>query len=384
MSQYSFYAHGGSRNHGCEALARTTARMLGGEATLYSKAPEQDRTYGVTEQMTVTKCGENVRRFSPRHIAGKLSASAAMYIARSYEYRDFLREAKGICFSIGGDNYCYGKAYRSLIGVDRALIKSGRKTVLWGCSIEPDSLSDSELVEDLRSFSLITARESLTYDALCSAGLTNVRLYPDPAFTLPVDRQPLPKGFAEGNTIGLNLSPLIMSCETKDGAAFKNFESLITHIIETTDMQIALIPHVVWDGNDDRVPLRALAERFADSGRVVLVDDANAETLKGVISRCRFFIGARTHATIAAYSTCVPTLVVGYSVKAEGMAKDLYGTYENYVMPVQSLESGDELNGAFDWLCAQEDAIRSHLQAIMPDYIRRAYAAADEVKKIHG
>ena len=132
------------------------------------------------------------------------------------------------------------------------------------------------------------------------------------------------------------------------------------------------------------MPLRALAERFADSGRVVLVDDANAETLKGVISRCRFFIGARTHATIAAYSTCVPTLVVGYSVKAKGIAKDLFGTYENYVMPVQSLESGDELNGAFDWLCAQEDAIRSHLQAIMPDYIRRAYAAADEVKKIHG
>ena len=65
MSQYSFYAHGGSRNHGCEALARTTARMLDGEATLYSKAPEQDRTYGVAELMTVTKCGENVRRFSP-------------------------------------------------------------------------------------------------------------------------------------------------------------------------------------------------------------------------------------------------------------------------------------------------------------------------------
>ena len=384
MSQYSFYAHGGSRNHGCEALARTTARMLGGAATLYSKAPEQDRAYGVAEQMAVTKCGETVRRFSPRHIAGKLSKAAAMYIARSYEYRDFLREAKGICFSIGGDNYCYGKAYRSLISVDRALIKSGRKTVLWGCSIEPASLSDPELVEDLRSFSLITARESLTYDALCAAGLTNARLYPDPAFTLPVDCRPLPEGFAEGNTIGLNLSPLIMSCETKDGAAFKNFESLIAHIIETTDMQIALIPHVVWDGNDDRVPLRALAERFADSGRVIVIEDANAETLKGVISRCRFFIGARTHATIAAYSTCVPTLVVGYSVKAKGIAKDLFGTYENYVMPVQSLANGDELNGAFDWLMVQEDAIRSHLQTIMPDYIRRAYAAADEVKKIHG
>ena len=130
--------------------------------------------------------------------------------------------------------------------------------------------------------------------------------------------------------------------------------------------------------------LVAVEAKLAGAGRVIVIEDANAETLKGVISRCRFFIGARTHATIAAYSTCVPTLVVGYSVKAKGIAKDLFGTYENYVMPVQSLANGDELNGAFDWLMAQEDAIRSHLQTIMSDYIRRAYAAADEVKKIHG
>ena len=334
--------------------------------------------------MRVKTCGNAIRRFSPRHFACKLSKAAAMRIACNYEYKNFLAEAEGICFSIGGDNYCYGRGgYQSLMAVDRALLKKGCKTVLWGCSIEPDSLKDAELVADLASFSLITARETLTYEALCAAGLTNARLYPDPAFTLKADCRALPQGFVEGNTIGINLSPLIMACETKNGAAFQNFVSLISHILETTDAQIALIPHVVWDGNDDRTPLRALAERFADTGRVILVDDANAEEIKGVISRCRLFIGARTHATIAAYSTCVPTLVVGYSVKAKGIAKDLFGTYENYVVPVQSLASGDELNGAFDWLLANEVSVRSHLQSIMPDYVRRAYAAADEVKALH-
>ena len=52
------------------------------------------------------------------------------------------------------------------------------------------------------------------------------------------------------------------------------------------------------------------------------------------------FIGARTHATIAAYSSCVPTLVVGYSIKARGIAKDLFGTDEGYVLPVQALAKG--------------------------------------------
>ena len=55
------------------------------------------------------------------------------------------------------------------------------------------------------------------------------------------------------------------------------------------------------------------------------------------------FIGARTHSTIAAYSSGVPTLVVGYSVKAKGIAKDLFGTEENYVLPVQALKEENNL-----------------------------------------
>lgn len=62
------------------------------------------------------------------------------------------------------------------------------------------------------------------------------------------------------------------------------------------------------------------------------------------------FIGARTHATIAAYSSCVPTLVVGYSIKARGIAKDLFGTDEGYVLPVQALAKKEDLVNAFDWL----------------------------------
>ena len=40
-----------------------------------------------------------------------------------------------------------------------------------------------------------------------------------------------------------------------------------------------------------------------------------------------------------AYSSCVPTLVVGYSVKARGIARDIFGTEDRYVLPVQSLQT---------------------------------------------
>ena len=41
------------------------------------------------------------------------------------------------------------------------------------------------------------------------------------------------------------------------------------------------------------------------------------------ISKCRFFLGARTHAMISAYSVCVPSIALGYSIKSKGISKDL-------------------------------------------------------------
>ena len=73
----------------------------------------------------------------------------------------------------------------------------------------------------------------------------------------------------------------------------------------------------------------------------------------------------------------VPTLVVGYSVKARGIARDLFGTEEGYVLPVQQLRESDELTRAFVRLYEKRDAIRTHLNETIPGYIARA----DEARK---
>ena len=138
-------------------------------------------------------------------------------------------------------------------------------------------------------------------------------------------------------------------------------------------MKIALIPHVVWEAVDDRKILTSFYEKYKESGRVLLVDDCNCEELKGYISKCKFFIGARTHATIAAYSSCVPTLVVGYSVKARGIAQDLFGTWENYVLPAQELKDKDELSNTFKWLQENESKIKGKLEEFIPQYQERIY-----------
>ena len=204
------------------------------------------------------------------------------------------------------------------------------------------------MLNDLKGYTHIIARESLSYHTLTRKGLKNVSLFPDPAFMLDKNPTTIPQGFSKGKTIGINLSPLIMSYEQSEGVTMSNYISLIDHIIQETDNQIALIPHVVWPNNDDRKPLQSLYEKYKHTGRMVMIEDRNAEELKTIISQCRFMIASRTHASIAAYSTQVPTLVVGYSIKAQGIAQDLFGTTEHYVVPVRSLQTAYDLTDHFN------------------------------------
>ena len=99
--------------------------------------------------------------------------------------------------------------------------------------------------------------------------------------------------------------------EKEKGCVLANYENLMEYIIKETDCQIALIPHVVWESNDDRKPLRQLYEKYKETGRVVLVEDHNCMAQKVHYQQVQNVCRSQKHATIAAYSTCVPTLVVG-------------------------------------------------------------------------
>lgn len=378
----NLYYHGGSANHGCEAIVRSTAKLLKTRATLWSTATDSDVAYGLNDLVDVSEdtkspiTGVKSLKFKIHH---KLTGSDYLYTKYTHK-KIFSHVKKGDIFlSIGGDNYCYGgKEY--LAHYNKIIHKRGGKTVFWGCSFEPSGMDDA-VKKDIERYDLITARESISYETLKTVN-PNTILVADPAFVLDSAELPLPEGWQEGNTIGINASPLIMQSARDEGIAYRAYCQLISHILDTTDATIALIPHVVIENNDDRIPLRRMYEEFAPTGRVLLIGDHNCCELKGYISRCRMFIGARTHATIAAYSTCVPTLVLGYSVKSKGIARDIFGSEEHYVLPVQEMRNPEELADGFDWLLANEIPIREHLRSVMPNYIKTAYAAADAVSKL--
>ncbi len=396
------YMHAGSGNHGCEAIVNSLCRMINEETVLVSYRGMEDEAYSLRELCEIRQersFEENKAAHVLYYLYRKLTGDGESFIR--YRYGSvFKGKTAPLAISIGGDNYCYESMLNDLRISNSAFHQKGTKTVLLGCSIEPEVLSNRQIIEDLCKYHTIIARESLTYEALKAVfsretdqkspvqsfwgnlEVPKLHCYPDPAFTLGRKELPLPVGFDKENTVGINVSPLIQKSESYEGITMENFKALIKFIIDHTNMQIALIPHVVWAQNDDRKPIHELFEIFKETGRVIEIGDGSCEELKGYISRCRFFVGARTHATIAAYSSCVPTLVVGYSVKARGIAKDLFGTFEHYVLPVQGLQDTEDLTEGFQWLLAQEDKIRKHLKGMMPAYQGKALLTGKEVDRL--
>lgn len=390
------YMHAGSGNHGCEAIVNSVCHMVKEKVTLLSYYGEEDEKYSLKDLCQIV----SERRFEEHRLAHilyygyrKITGDQESFIR--YRYGDIIKgKTAPLAISIGGDNYCYDNMLSDLRLANSAFNRKGVRTVLLGCSIEPELLKREDIVADLMGYHTIIARESITYEALKEMvnehageidgrkGMPQILCCPDPAFTLQKKELPLPEGFAEGNTIGINVSPMIQDNEKESGITMECYEALLRDIIDHTDFQIALIPHVVWARNDDRKPIHTLYEKFKDTGRVVEIGDGTCEELKGYISRCRLFVGARTHATIAAYSSCVPTLVVGYSVKARGIARDLFGQEEHYVLPVQSLRNRDDLVKEFQWLLSQEKEIREKLEKKMPDYRNRALKTGKEVDRL--
>ena len=380
------YLHGGSGNHGCEAIVNSTCHMLDDiPKLLVTNSEKEDKFYSLAPLCDILQ---------ERKIAEHFFAHVWYYAWRAifkdkesfmrYRFKEVLGKNRSPLYvSVGGDMYCYELSKKEAIVANSTFNRAGSKTILWGCSIEPELLKEPEMIEDMKRYALITPRESITYQALLDAGIVdNVKLFPDPAFSLQPEETKLPQGFKEGKTIGINISPMIIRYEKEPGITISNYKKLIDHILQTTDNSVALIPHVMWNNNDDRLTLAELYKGYEDNNRVLLFPDMSCQQVKYVISKCRAFIGARTHATIAAYSTCVPTLVVGYSVKALGIARDLFGSEENYVIPVQTLQDSDALLRAYEWLMKEEDAIRGRLQEIMLEYCAKSAQAGEEIRKI--
>ncbi len=384
MKDIILCGHTGSFNHGCEAIIKGTAELLAGEGVrpvLATKAKAQDEAFGVAEFSDVVEYeslnGKPVKLFIGR-VINKLTHPP---IGTEYFHgRKVWKRLKGnAALNVGGDTYCYDVP-RTSMALNWYTENNHIPNILWACSIEKSALSDA-IIKDLNRYTLIMPRETLTFDYLIAAGIPKEKLVlcADPAFVLSPQEVTLDSSFFKKGVVGINLSPLVVSEGATGDIVLQNYDRMIDYIIEKTEYHICFIPHVydAEKGSQDLETLRALNEKYKATGRTLLIDaDYNCRQLKYIISKCELMVAARTHASIAAYSSAVPTLVMGYSVKSLGIAKDLFGTTEGYVLPAQGLTRETELLDAFKYLDKNKAKIKKHLTDMMPAYRQKAKDAA--------
>jgi len=387
--------HGGFHNRGCEAIVASTSRLIKERypdvrIVLASYDAVNDCRYPPVVDEIVP---HSVRRWSLGwdlvQVLKRLGRTRQAYDLQYRCLTPMIREAD-VVLSIGGDVYCYGYPERMLV-LDAMIRRQHRPLILWGASVDAQKVP-ADVLADLKRFDYITVRESLTVQSLAAAGISdNVIATADPAFTLkPQEFNVTPyMPEMEDGVVGMNFLPVISLVNTgmSDEGYMKMLSSFVRLIVDSYHMRVLLVPHVMQYMNDhrydDRVLLNTLLAQVDRSANVSLLPAGlSAAQTKYAISKCRMFIGGRTHSTIAAMSSLVPTMTIGFSIKGSGIPLDVYGrpgfTIDSRTMTANGLIAG------FQLMLSQETFMRNRLAYIVPRLQQRAARAVDVLRPFLG
>jgi len=398
---FILYGNGSILNRGCEAILRSTMEILQtafGPCRFVNSPPrhlEPEELGDVGNDVVHTVPAKRVFpgkswfTFHIRKRAFLFKPTRRILGAKSEAFDPYLAEATA-ALAIGGDNFSldYGVPWTQF-AINRSIVRRGKPSVIWGASIGPfDRRPKFErfAAQELSKATLICARESETVSYLKSLGIANnVRLVADPAFTLAPHEVDLDKSdlkIAKEPCIGINMSPLIAKYWKASRSWLDCATENVKGILEKVGLPILFVPHVVQPRNNDCHFMKQIMSRLSayHNRMAILGPGYDCRQIKWVISNLTAFIGARTHSTIAALSTNVPTISIGYSIKARGINKDIFG-HLDWLVPFEALED-NVLSRTTQRLLRSETSVRNHLIDFMPAYKERARQAGKYVKEI--
>ncbi len=337
-----------TRNRGVEALLVTTidqivARDPGAQITVLTRDPEYDSHRCGRTGVSFVDHGLPLfsqslpafKRFLKRRVLGtRLQWDRVLAVLR----------ASDVVIASGGDIFGSEYGRENLmrhLNVLRASLRFGRRVVFLGHSIGPFSADD-----ELRAWravaeksQLITLRESLSYEYVrdrCSLDKQRIVKTADVAFLLGAsenDDAMLPK-------LGLDPQRPVIACAASQGIAHysgmdavehrRSWTALLEHLGARLKAQVVLIPHAqdVSPRFDDRVLATEITRELSPAAGCstrLAGGDLSAAEYKALIKQCELVIAERMHAGIAGLSSRVATVVVGYSVKAEGILREMLG-----------------------------------------------------------
>ena len=378
----AIYGHGGSQNHGNEAIVRGVRALFpDAELITYTFAPEVDRHFGLDEvcelrSMTRPASGQRDWFFTIAKVLRRFFPTSKLLRHFYYNrfFAPFIQELTSdtIYLLEAGDQYCEPGDHRWFYGyLNKKILKAGAKSVMMGCTVNPSVLEDESVVQDIGRYSAVIARESITYRALKEKNVSkDLHFAPCPAFSMEAEKFDLPAWMAHKEFVGFNVGFLAQGNEKYYELLMRNFETAIRRIIEETDLDVALIPHVNWDYRlTDFTALDVLWRKFRATGRIHYIEEHNAAQQKFVIAQCKAMVALRTHATIPGLASYVPTLIAGYKTKSRGIANDIFGEKFDMLADVQSLTDENTIADKLFGILDKHAEILAHYRERMPEYM---------------
>lgn len=382
-----FAGHEGRYNRGCEAIICATQRMLRERM----KDPQFVLSSFEYQEDSLSDWGDDLKIIPAKSNAVWTKYSFDWFLAKLYRrisrdkewdlvLKPITRDiaAADVVLSVGGDNYTddyvdYYDPLRYYLQLNRFVKDRKKKLVIWGASVGPFKKTErlDYVVECLNLADLLTIRESISFKYLQQLGVRNIQRVADPAFLLPVEPvdDPVLGHMKDSEFLGFNISPLIADYLSTKGKHYvvEECAKFLDEVLNNTNRQVLLVPHVFKKepSNNDRIFMEQIRSSMAKKSRCHLPQkDYNCKELKFLISKCRYFMGARTHSTIAALSTGVPTISIGYSQKAQAINQDVFN-HLDYVLDYKNLTSVT-LKDKFDFLVSDESRARKSLELALP------------------
>lgn len=244
------------------------------------------------------------------------------------DLRRRIREME-LFFEIGGgdsfsDQYGWWR-FGKIVTSDLLASVTGKPLVLSPQTIGPFRTARARMAARavLSRADRVFARDEISMSNLSALGFAEKScLVSDVAFLLPYSPKPAAATSDGKLRIGLNVSGLLAAADYNKLSV--DYLSLIKKIIARLSLnpetEVVLVPHVLAPHMPEDDDGAASATLRAEFPRLLVADQFKSPTeAKSFIAHLDLLIGSRMHATIAALSSGVPVLPLGYSDKFTGL-----------------------------------------------------------------
>lgn len=234
-----------------------------------------------------------------------------------------------------------GDSYTDIYGIERFdnlnktklfFIRKNIRQLLLPQTIGPfnNEIVRKKAFSTLSKCSMLLVRDKQSYNYLKqNIGEKNLSEIIDVAFFMPYEKKYFSNEFIH---VGLNISALLWNGGYTRNNQFNlidEYQMLIRNIIDyfkaIPNLMLHLVPHVVEDRfgveNDYAISYQ-LVEEFKNENILLAPFFLNPILAKNYIAGMDFFVGARMHSAIAAFSTGVPVYPMAYSRKFNGLFVD--------------------------------------------------------------